>query len=195
MENKNNKKWLIWGLIGFTVILLVTAVVLFFQLKQPTPSPTPKPKPVASPQVPGIQETTAVEVCSLSFTITASPSPSPSVTPSPSPSVTPSPSPQPIGCFDTCSSDADCEDDLRCMTVGSTKRCVNPSCDTDADCVCASPNPSPSPHAQASPSPTVAAQASPRVEQPALPTAGVNTPMVLGISTGILMMLVGLLWL
>ena len=226
MENKNNKKWLIWGLIGFTVILLVTAVVLFFQLKQPTPSPTPKPKPVASPQVPGIQETTAVEVCSLSFTIVASPSPSPS------PGTSPSPSPQPIGCFDTCSSDADCEDDLRCMTVGSTKRCVNPSCDTDADCVCAedlktcwekcqndndceskwscmtvpgtndkrcvnsacasdsdctctearvttSPRPSPTP----------------RAEQPALPTAGVNTPMVLGISTGILMMLVGLLWL
>src|SRR3989338_2231230 len=65
----NNKKWLIWGLIGFTVILIITAIVLFFQLRQPAPSPAPRPRPTASPQLPPIQETTTEEVCSLSFTV------------------------------------------------------------------------------------------------------------------------------
>ena len=139
MNMKNNNKWLIGGLIGFTLILLTTAIVLFFQLKQPQASPTPKSKPAASPQLPPIQETTPQEVCSISFTIAASPnpSPSPSPNPSPSPSPNPSPSPEPITCFDTCSSDAECEADLRCQSVSGTKRCVNPSCSEDADCTCA----------------------------------------------------------
>ena len=180
---KNNNKWLIGGLIGFTAILLTTAVVLFFQLKQPapTPSPTPKPRPTTSPQLPQVQETTTEEVCSLSFTVGASPSPSPSPNPSPSPS--PSPSPQPITCFDTCSSDAECEADLRCQSVSGTKRCVNPSCSEDADCSCAVAE-------VAHPSPLASL---PKASPPALPQAGVNTPMVLGVSVGILMMLVGLL--
>lgn len=181
-----DKKWLIWGLIGFTAILLATAVVLFFQLKQPGPAPTPRPKPAASPKTPPVQETTTEEVCSLSFTV--SPSPSPSASPSPSPSA----SPQPTACFDTCDSDAQCEEDLRCTSVSGTKRCVNPSCTEDADCSCASPNPSPS--APASPNPSASPQANlPKASPPALPQAGVNTPMVLGVSVGILMMLVGLL--
>jgi hypothetical protein len=100
-------------------------------------------------------------------------------------------------CFDTCNSDADCEEDLRCLSVSGTKRCVNPSCSDDADCLCASPQPSPSPSPQAqispTPSPTLLTQASPRVEPPDLPQAGINTPMVLGVSAGILIMLVGLL--
>lgn len=175
-----DKKWLIWGLIGFTAILLVTAAVLFFQLRQPVPSPTPRPRPTPSPQLPPVQETTAEEVCSLSFTVATSPSPSPS--------------PVPNACFDTCVSDADCEADLRCQSVSGTKRCVNPSCSEDADCLCASPNPSASLQPSASPKASASPQASlPKASPPALPQAGVNTPMVLGVSVGILMMLVGLL--
>ncbi|OGD55960.1 hypothetical protein A3I57_02635 [Candidatus Beckwithbacteria bacterium RIFCSPLOWO2_02_FULL_47_23] len=98
-------------------------------------------------------------------------------------------------CFDTCGSDSDCESDLRCLTVSGTKRCVNPSCTEDADCTCASPGPSPSP----SPSPSPQAQASPRASasplaQAQLPQAGVSAPLVLGVSAGILLMLLGLVF-
>ena len=185
----NNKKWLIWGLIGFTAILLVTAVILFFQLKQPAPTASPRPRPTASPQLPPIQETTTEEVCSLSFTVAASPSPSPSPSASPSPS----PSPQPTACFDTCDSDANCEADLRCLTVSGTKRCVNPSCTEDADCICASPGPSASPSPSASPQAKASASPTAIAQAPAqLPQAGVSAPLVLGVSAGILLMLLGL---
>ena len=191
----SNKKWFIWGLGGFVAILVVTAVALFFQLRQPEPSPTPRPRPTASPQLPPVQETTTEEVCSVSFTVAPSPSPSPS----PNPSASPSPAPN--ACFDTCDSDAQCQDDLRCMTVSGTKRCVNPSCTEDADCSCASPVPSASPTASASPqarasaSPVVIAQASASpLAQVQLPQAGINTPLVLGVSAGILLMLLGLVF-
>lgn len=195
MENKpTNKKWLIFGLAGFAVILAITAVVLFFRLN-PVQEPSPSPKAKASPKTVPVQQTTTEGVCELSFSVEPSPSPSPSVSPSPSPSASPSPSPEAIACFDTCDSDTDCEDDLRCMSVGGTYRCVNPSCPEDVDCICASPNPSASPGAPASP----AAAASPKaaaspVAQAQLPEAGFNAPLVLGVSAGILMMLLGLVF-
>lgn len=193
MDSAAHKKWLTWGLLGFTLILLLTGLILFFRLKS-SAKPTPRAMPKASPKLPVIQQQVAEEVCSLAFSVSASPSPSPSPNPSSSPS--PSASPKPIACFDTCVSDIDCEDDLRCMSVSGTKRCVNPTCVEEADCVCASPNPSASPQAKTSPSPVVIAQASPspRTQTPALPQAGVNTPMVLGVSAGILMMVIGLLF-
>jgi hypothetical protein len=188
-----SKKGLLWGLIGFTVILVVTAVVLFFKLNQPAaPTPSVKPKASVSPVIPPVQQATTGAICELTFTVAASPSPSPS----PSPSASPSPSPSPNACFDTCNSDAECEEDLRCQSVSGTKRCVNPTCPEDADCVCASTSPSPSPSASVSPSPraSVTPSVSPSAQQQ-LPQAGVNGPMVLGVSAGVLMMLAGLLWL
>lgn len=101
-------------------------------------------------------------------------------------------------CFDTCDDDLDCEDEMRCMSVSGTNRCVNPSCPNDADCTCPGASPSPSP--SVSPSPTPLTQASPssspiaRVDQPELPEAGVSAPAVLGVSVGILMVLLGLLF-
>lgn len=122
---KNDKKWLLWGLIGFTLILLLTAVVLFIQLKKPAaPLPTPQPKPVASPKMPAVKEVGGEGVCELSFTVSASPSPSPS------------PSPQLTVCFDKCEADNDCQTSLRCLTVAGDKRCVNPNCSEDIDCQC-----------------------------------------------------------
>ncbi|MEK7513359.1 MAG: hypothetical protein AAB580_00545, partial [Patescibacteria group bacterium] len=64
---KKDGKWLMWGLIGFTLILLATAVILFFQLKKPAPAPTPKPK--ASPQTVPVQQQQTEGVCTLSFTV------------------------------------------------------------------------------------------------------------------------------
>lgn len=236
---KNNNKWLLWGLIGFTVILLATAIVLFFQLKQPTKTTTPSPQPRASikPQAPSIKQATGEGVCELSFTVTASPSPSPSVSPSPSPSSSPTPN----ACFDTCSTDDECKvtnSSWRCMTVSGDKRCVNPSCTNETDCTCTEdkkacwdkcqndndcesswrcmtiPNtndkrcvnaacisetdcscnasPSPTPITYASPSPVVVAQT--KGGQPVLPQAGNNTAAVLGVSTGILLILGALLF-
>ena len=129
-----------------------------------------------------------------------SPSPAPSASPGASPS--PSASPSLIACFDTCDNDSQCMSGLRCMTVSSQKRCVNAACTEDTDCSCASPVPSASPQASASPgasvqpqpsvSPRLIARASPAPA--ALPKAGGNTPLVLGVSAGILMMLLGLLF-
>lgn len=195
-----------WGLIGFTIILLITAVILFLQLKKPAaPAPLASPRPKASPTLPTVQQTELENVCEVSFTVTApaSPSPSPSVSPSPSPS------PEPITCFDTCNIDSDCEADLKCMTVGGDKRCVNPSCSSETDCVCAdaspSPSPSASPHASITPSPSAITYAPPATApsppttitkggQPELPEAGFIGPAVLGVSAGLLMMLLGLLF-
>ena len=66
-ETKTNKKWLLWGLIGFTAILVTTAVILFLQLKKPAPTPLPKPK--ASPVTPEIKEVIDEGVCELGFSI------------------------------------------------------------------------------------------------------------------------------
>ena len=100
------------------------------------------------------------------------------------------------GCFDTCEDDQDCEGDLSCKEVAAVKRCVNPDCQEDADCRCPSASGSPSPSPSTSPRPSVSPSASPvsRVEQPTLPQAGINTPLVLGASAGVLMMLLGLLF-
>jgi len=132
MKNSNSK-WLMGGLIGFTVILLATAAVLYLQLNKPVETvPSPKPKPAASVQMPEIKEAGGLGVCELAFTIPGSPSPSPSTSPSPSPSGSPSP----ISCFDKCSVTGDCSSGLQCLTVAGNKRCVNPNCTEDTDCVC-----------------------------------------------------------
>lgn len=199
-KKRGEKKWLLWGLIGFTAILLITALVLFFQLKKPVTPPLP-PKP--TPQLPPVQQVVPENVCELSFTVAVSPSPSPSTSPSPSPSVSPSPSPspsaspEPTACFDTCDNDAECKTDLRCLAVGGDKRCVNPSCTSETDCACPEAAASPSPSTTtvivyASPSPTLVAQT--KGGQPELPEAGITGPAVLGVAAGLLMILLALLF-
>ena len=318
------RKWLLWSLIGFTGILLITAVVLFFQISRPATAPLPSSRPKASPEIPTVEEATteAENACQLGFTVAEIPPavcyeacnttadcnsglacqtvsgtkrcvnatcPSESdctcavastlecteVTMSPTGSSirandtrqltaavtggsgtythsweitsagtgkgslssttsnpttwtapsslsssqtwtikdtvkdTSSPTQQTdtcevdldfsglVACFDTCSADSDCSTNLKCQTVGGTKRCVNQSCSEDADCSCAGAAASPTPPAtptpplaQDSPSPSTIA----RVEQPELPVAGVSAPAILGVSAGILLMLLGLLF-
>lgn len=198
-----DKKWLMWGLIGFTGILLVTAVVLFFQLKEPVAPPAPKPRPKASPVLPSVKQVTDEGVCEVAFSVvepSPSPSPSPSVSPnpspSPSPSVSPSPSPSPpaIACFDQCSEDTDCTGDLRCQDVAGVDRCVNAECPNDIDCSCPGASPSLSPSSPPKGAPDPSPVPSPRVEDPALPEAGVSAPAVLGVSAGLLLVIFGLLF-
>jgi len=221
VKGKGDKKWMVWGLIGFTVILLVTAVILFFQLRKPVEEPLPKPRPVpvASPVLPEVKQVEPEGVCEVTFTLEASPEPSP--TPTPSPSV----------CFDTCVDDTDCDEDLRCMDVGGEDRCVNPDCTEESDCACDEeplvcfdtcatdsecpgdlrcmiyPGTSDTRCLNADcreesdcgcdvvvASPTPPASPIARVEQPELPAAGVSAPAVLGVSAGLLMVILGLLF-
>ncbi len=364
-----NNKWLLWGLIGFTGILLVTAIILFLQLKKPT-APLPPPKPKASPTLPTVKQTQPENVCELTFSVRpkyclstsidlnnlspgekavfssvsntsinfftyalynrdneyspGNPKPicvtqggdnsdqddcpagthhlifqdpnSSSRTsgfrtvnyedifvidknndfgrvsniqvnayfmiqggqislPEPncvayiaSVEASPSPSPEPTACFDTCDNDSQCQTDLRCMTVGGDKRCVNPDCSEETDCSCAeakmacydkcqndndcasgrrcmtipntndkrcvnsdcisendcsceqalvSPSPSPSTTTvivYASPSPPPPAGRLTKGGQPELPEAGIVGPAVLGVSAGLLMIILGLLF-
>lgn len=269
MKKPGEKKWLLWSLLGFTGILLTTAVVLFFQINKPAPTALPSPRPKASPALPQVQQTTTENACQLGFTVskldctgvTMSPTGSTirandtrsltasvtggsgtythlweitssgtnkgvlsSTTTNPTTWTAPSslsgnqtwtikdtvkdssPTQQSdtcevtlnfgglVACFDTCSNDSDCSSGLACQAVGGTKRCVNPAFPEDADCsgpgASPSPTPSPTPVTQASPSPSTIA----RVEQPELPQAGVSAPAVLGVSAGILLMLLGLLF-
>jgi len=216
---KGNKKWLLWGLIGFTGILLATAVILFLQLRKPVEEPLPTPKPIASPQLPTVKEVEAEGVCELTFNLEPPASP------------LPSPSPSPSTCLDECELDNDCEGDLRCIDVDGIDRCVNADCPEETDCECPGEElvcfdecvidsecpgdlrcmiylgtsdtrclnadcrdetDCSCPGVVASPTPP----ASPvvRVEQPELPEAGVSTPAVLGVSAGLLMVIVGLLF-
>ncbi len=85
------------------------------------------------------------------------------------------------------------------MNIPNTidKRCVNPACISDTDCSCptASPSPSPSPSTPityASPKPSLVAQT--KGGQPELPEAGITGPAVLGVSAGLLLILLGLLF-
>ncbi|MFH0942621.1 MAG: hypothetical protein V1810_00415, partial [Candidatus Beckwithbacteria bacterium] len=87
-----------------------------------------------------------------------------------------------------------------CMTIPNTndKRCVNPSCISESDCSCeqAQVSPSPSPSATiityASPRPSLVAQT--KGGQPELPEAGIAGPAILGVSVGLLMILLALLF-
>jgi hypothetical protein len=100
-----------------------------------------------------------------------------------------------VACFGQCTSDADCAGTQKCRTFPGTSqlRCLNPNCTSETDCVCptaeATPTPSPTP-------PTELAQASPspRVAQPELPEAGVSLPAILGVSAGVLLIVLGLLF-
>jgi len=70
-KTKGEKKWLLWSLIGFTGILVITAVILFLQLKKPvTAPPPPKSRPKASPVVPEIKQVQGEGVCQVSFSLT-----------------------------------------------------------------------------------------------------------------------------
>ncbi|MCG2691621.1 hypothetical protein L6272_02195 [Microgenomates group bacterium] len=273
---KKDNKWLLWGLIGFTGILLVTAIILFFQLKKPAvPLPSPKPKPTAAPQLPPVQQAAPENVCQVSFTIAELKCTDIIMTPASNiitsgekrnlkaqvtggsgtythawtvttnktnkgalSSTTTNPTdwtapgsltdPQSwtikdtitdtsttlqtvtcektlnftglTACFDTCDNDIDCETDLRCMTVGGDKRCVNAGCTNETDCTCtteASPSPSPLPSTITYASPTTAPTPPTTLTkggQPELPEAGITGPAVLGVAAGLLMILLALLF-
>ena len=213
MKLKKSNKWLVWGLVGFTGILLVTAVILFVQLRKPAAPPLPSPRPAASvePVLPPVKEIAGEAVCEMSFSIeelectdiTVDPSSTSVVagetreltaevtggaetyshawtisttgsldgslsatTDSPVTWTAPSNLTESqewtitdrvtdgstttqedecsvtlrftglSACFDTCEIDADCEDNLSCMSVSGDYRCVDSDCPSEVDCAC-----------------------------------------------------------
>ena len=81
--------------------------------------------------------------------ISPTPTPTPTITSTPTPTPTGSTSPTPtptspvantttplLGCSQTCTTDSDCNGNLRCQTVGGVKKCVNPTCVDENDCIC-----------------------------------------------------------
>ena len=208
---KKEKKWMLWGLIGFTVILLVTAVFLFLQIRKPESEVLPPVKQTEPEEevLPPVKQTEPEGVCELTFTVASlicydecdtnadcdsslicdevdgvnrcinyeCPEESDCICEE-----------IPITCYDECETNADCDSSLICDDVDGTLRCVNYECPEESDCIC--PGASPSPRASLPPGASPIA----RGEQPELPEAGVATPAVLGISVGILLVILGLLF-
>lgn len=121
--------------------------------------------PTAPESRPAAQETQTISCQAATFTL-ASPTPTPGPT-----------------CYSTCSTDSDCPDQYKCQTVGSEQLCVNPSCAEESDCTCGetpTPTPTPTPAASATPSPEI-------------PVTGVNTPTLVGIGGGIVLLIISVL--
>jgi len=112
---KGEKKWLVGGLVGFVVILLITAVVLLLQIRKPT-EPLPSPRPRPSPVTPSVKVGEGEGVCEVAFLVEA---------------------PEPPVCYEECDPADDlCTTGLECVSVSGVYRCVNSECSDETDCVC-----------------------------------------------------------
>jgi hypothetical protein len=170
---------------------------LSFTISTPTPSPTPTitPSPTPVPQC-GSSCTTPSD-CPIGMTCssglcrrtsctsavncicaTATPSPSPT------PTITPSPTPVPQ-CGSSCTTNANCISGMSC----SGGICRNTSCTSSANCICATATPTPTPTPSPTPSPIAVVPTPSPI--PSLPTSGDTTPTILGISAGLIMLVVG----
>lgn len=106
----------------------------------------------------------------------------------------------PPACWETCTTSADCSEDLVCQDVEGVDRCVNSDCPEEEDCVCPAPSPTPSPTPTPTPSltPTPSPGISPSPEasptaEVELPEAGIILPTILATLGGIVLILLGLL--
>lgn len=89
-------------------------------------TPPPPPPPTNTP--------TPTNQVTATPTLTGQPTPTLTITPTPTnPVATPTPL---LGCQQTCTTDSDCNGNLRCQTVGGVKKCVNPTCINENDCIC-----------------------------------------------------------
>jgi hypothetical protein len=122
------------AVVVLAVIAILTATKLYQLREQPVAPTVPQPAPAA-------EETGPVAACTLNITVeggpTSTPTPTrPTSTPTPTkPTSTPTPTEE-YGCYNECSSDSQCEGDLRCQEISGVKRCLNPDCPTERDCVC-----------------------------------------------------------
>lgn len=118
------KNWYLIAVIAATVILAIIAVITAVRLyqigKEPVAPTAPKPAPAVAP------------ACQLTFNLTA-----------PTPTATSTPVPE---CWEPCTENADCPEDLVCDDVDGTDRCINPDCpieDQEETCDCPEVTPTP----------------------------------------------------
>jgi hypothetical protein len=143
----------------------------------PTPTEIPTPTPTATP---------STEACtSLTFTLTQA-TPTPTETPQETPTPTPTPEPGKNTCGGTCGSDSNCQSDYTCYNGF----CRRPACPESENCVCA-----PTPPPASTPTPT----ATPRIPSgsatptpPALPASGISFPTIIGVVTGVSLLILSL---
>jgi len=109
--------------------------------------------------------------CPQNQTCTCSATPTPTATASPTPNPTPTPTPQP-GCYDSCSSDSDCPNDLLCRSVNNVNKCLDINCPSESDCTCNTTTP----------------------KEPELPKAGGIPPTIIFALGGIIIVLLGLVF-
>lgn len=161
---------------------------LAFTIATPTPSPTATPVPQC-----GTTCTTNSD-CATGMTCFGAPSGvcrktsctssttciCATATPTPSPTPTASPSPTPVPqCGSSCTTSANCPSGMTC----SGNYCRNTSCTSSANCICATATPTPTS--------TPIAQLPTATPVPSLPTSGDTTPTILGVSAGLIMLVVG----
>jgi len=132
-----------------------------------SPSSSPSTNPSSNP----------VQCEALSFNISI-----PSTSPSASPSVSPSPSGTgtPNSCGGTCGSNSNCASGLVCYSG----YCRNSSCTSETDCIC------PTSTSTATARPTSTATAAPQAE---LPEAGTSLPTIIGLGSGLILILISLI--
>jgi len=109
--------------------------------------------------------------CPQNQSCTCSATPTPTATASPTPTPTPTPTPQP-GCYDRCSSDSDCPNDLLCRSVNNINKCLNINCPSESDCTCNTTTP----------------------KEPELPKAGGIPPTIIFALGGVIIVLLGLVF-
>src|SRR4030043_474219 len=193
MKEFLKKNWQI-SLVGLTTLLLaVIALVTAWRLYQVGKEPIAPTAPTSFPQAVGSEEP-EVGVCTLEFTITASP--------------------PPVSCYDACEDDNDCpqdfgDDEIALVCDEDDNICVNEDCPDEDDCECPeesptptptptptpkpTPSPSPSPSIAGSPVPSPSLEPSPSPQQVELPEAGIISPTILATLGGIILVLIGLL--
>lgn len=129
------------------VIAVFTAIKIYQEKNKPVAPTAPESKPQAQQATPSSAPTPSPIVCKLTFNLLSAPTPTatptrtatPTVTPTASvtPTATPTATPTPLlGCYHTCTSDSDCEGDLKCQTVAGSQKCVTPQCPDERDCIC-----------------------------------------------------------
>lgn len=187
-------KAVVIGVLLTTLVLAGVAMFTAFRLYQ-TRNQAITPNAPSSRPAAATPTASSVTSCSLSFSLTTttvtptptstgsgsgSPSPTATVTSSPSPTATVTASPSPVPqCNYACTANSQCPSGLICyIPNGQTAgNCRNTQCLTESDCICNLP----------SATPTI-------TSTPQLPEAGTSWPTILGIGTGVLILIASLLF-
>jgi hypothetical protein len=124
----------------------------------------------------------------------ATPTPTPSPTPPPAGG---SPTPTPLGaaCYQTCTTNSNCQGNLICREISGSKKCVNANCDTKTNCDCGTTysNPTPTPSRSPNPpNPSPTSRPAGGSPTPTLPVTGATATTLALLGLGMLVLSGGL---